>query len=129
MSLPANATLEQIATPGPRAPNGDPGAPVPAWSGSVPAYLTTRERVTRTARELEEIERQEVLVVALRALRAAGAPVPAPGADWEADSVLVGDRRVTPPIQKRYTVDALTLRAAGTPVDDLLLALSDPRAP
>lgn len=135
MSLPANAHLVAVAQAGPRARNGDPGAPVTVWTGQVRAYLTSRERIRalaatrQTALLLEDAERVEVLVVGLRALRAAGAPTPAAGADWKAHTVVIADARTQPAVQRRWTVDGAQVRAAGTPVDDVVLQLSDPRSP
>lgn len=134
MSLPSNAEIRQLATPGVPKANGDAGPPVAIWSGKARGYLTTLDRVTSSnvyrdpELTLEDLARTPVLVIALRRLRAAGIPIPTPGAPWVANSLVLIDRRSGGSTQTRYTVDGTQVHSAGTVVDDVVLQLSHPRA-
>lgn len=118
-----NATLVEIAKPGPLAPNGDPGAPVAVWKGKARGYLKRVKRMALSGGE-NVLVRRDVFTL----LRTEGAPVvEQAGADWEAYTVVIEDKRTNAPEQHRYVIRGMENRAAGTPVDSIRLEL-DPQS-
>lgn len=125
MSVLANAVLTQIATPGPTGNSGDPGAPVPVWAGRAPGYLK-RTRKTVLSGGVSVKVATDVFTI----LGSAGAPIiEVAGPDWEASSVVIEDQRTATPVSRRFTVNAMENRAAGTIVDSLRLELEGESAP
>lgn len=121
----SNATLTQIASPGTLADNGDPGTPVPVWTGTAPGFLLETDTDTLSA----DIEVQ-TKDVKLRVFDAAGASAGllAAGADWSACTVVIADRRLTPTVSSRWTVIGLEHEQDGT-LDSVLLTLNAQSAP
>ncbi len=114
-----NAVLTEIATPGPLAPNGDPGDPVSVWTGRASGYL---KRVRRSV--LSGGAQVRVATDTFTILTSAGAPAAmVAGPDWEASTVVIEDRRASTPVVRRFTVAAMENRAAGTSVDSIRLEL------
>lgn len=122
--LLTNAVLTKIETPGPLTDEGDPGTPVAAWTGRAAGYL---KRVAR--QEVSGGEQITVKEDVFILLRSTGAPiVETAGPDWEATTVVIEDRRTPTPVTRRFTVDGMENRAAGTPVDSIRLQLANERA-
>lgn len=120
-----NAVLTQIASPGPLDRHGDPGAPVVTWTGRAPGYLKrTRRSVLSGGAQVR------VVVDTFTVLATAGAPASqVAGADWEASTVVIEDRRSSTPISRRFRVAAMENRAAGTRVDSVRLELEGETTP
>lgn len=120
----SNATLTQIATPGPLDRNGDPGTPVAAWTGSAEAFLVTEDQEVLSG-GVQVQDRSTTL----RVFDEAGATVASllAGADWTASSVVVADARGVTPITRRWTVVGLEHESDQT-LNSVLLTLNDERA-
>jgi hypothetical protein len=121
----SNATLVEIAEPGPLAANGDPGDPVAVWAGRASGYLKrVRKQVlsggaqVRLATDTFTILDTELAPVIEEA-----------GADWEASSVVIEDMRTGTVVARRFMVNAMEHRAAGTIVDSVRLELEGETAP
>lgn len=114
-----NATLTEIAQPGPLGPNGDPGDPVVVWSGRARGYLKRLRRTVISGGQDVRLKRDIFTV-----LNSAGAPpVETAGPDWEACTVVIDDERELTTRTRRYAVRGAENRAAGTPVDSIRLEL------
>jgi hypothetical protein len=114
-----NATLTEIAQPGPLAANGDPGDPVVVWSGRARGYLKRLRRTVISGGEDVRLKRDIFTI-----LNTAGSPpVETAGPDWEACTVVIDDERETETKTRRFTVRGAENRAAGTPVDSVRLEL------
>jgi hypothetical protein len=120
----ANATLTAVETPGTLARNGDPGEPVPVWTGEARGFLERQSKdilsqgvevseATTTFILFDEEGRDET--VAVGSILA--------GADWGASTVVIADERLTPPDVRRFTIVALEHQADGT-LDHILLTLN-----
>lgn len=116
-----NAVLTEIRGPGTLDAYGDPADDGPVlWSGRAAGYLKrTRKSVLSGGAQVD------VKTDVFWLLDSAGAPVlQTAGPDWEAATVVIEDRRVaSSPVTRRYTVNAMEHRQAGTPVDNLRLEL------
>ncbi len=121
----SNARVTQIATPGTIDDNGDPGTPVPVWTGSAVAFL---ERADTSI--LSGGVEVQVCTTTLRVYDAAGAPVAQlrAGADWTATTIVVDDRRLTPSTTRRWTITGVEHEQDAT-LDSVLLTLNDDRTP
>ncbi len=119
----ANAHLTQIATPGALDRNGDPGNPVAAWTGSVPAFLERRDREVLS--DGTQVQDRRTM---LRIFDEAGATVAAllSGPDWTASSVVIEDLRGVTPVTRRWTVVGLEHESDQT-LNSVLLTLNDER--
>lgn len=114
-----NATLVEIAAPGPLDTNGDPGEPETVWTGRARGYLKRVRRQTISGGVNVRVKRDIFTV-----LRTTGAPaLEQAGGDWEAYTVLIDDERTSETQQLRYTVRGMENRAGGTPVDSVRLEL------
>lgn len=119
-----NAVLTEIAAPGPADRNGDPGAPVPVWTGRAEGYLKRERRTVLSAGAMADVRRDIFWL-----LNNAGAPaLAAAGPDWEASTVVIEDMRSGTPVPRRFTVSGFENRVTGTPVDNMRLEL-DAEAP
>lgn len=120
-----NAVLTQIAAPGPLDTNGDPGTPVPVWTGRAPGYL---KRVRRSV--LANGVQVRINVDIFTILSSVGAPpLEVAGADWEAHTVVIDDMRTGTVVTRRFTVNGMENRVGGTIVDSLRLELVGDSAP
>lgn len=114
-----NAVLVEISTPGPLDAFGDPGTPVVAWTGRAGGYL---KRVRRNV--LSGGATVRLTTDTFTILDSAAAPViEEAGPDWTASTVVIDDMRTSTPVRRRFTVNALEHRAAGTIVDSLRIEL------
>jgi hypothetical protein len=114
-----NATLVEIASPGPLQGNGDPGTPQTVWTGAVVGYLK-RARRTSVSGSVNVPSRRDSFVL----LRSQGAPaVEQAGGEWEAYTVVIVDRRTPTAVKRRYMVRGMENRAASTKVDSIRLEL------
>lgn len=114
-----NATLVEIARPGPLSPNGDDGEPVTVWSGRAKGYLKRVRRSVISGGVNVAVKRDLFTL-----LQSAGAPVvEQAGADWEAYTVVIEDERTSLTERRRFTVRGMENRAAGTIVDSIRLEL------
>jgi hypothetical protein len=115
----STAVLLEIAGPGALDDSGDPGAPVPVWTGRAAGYLKRERRsVVRDGNQVDV--RQDIFLI----LRAAGAPVlESAGPDWTASTLVIEDRRTPTAVTRRFTVTAMENRAAGTAVDSIRVEL------
>lgn len=118
----ANATMVEIAEPGPLEPNGDAGAPSPVWAGEARCHLSRDQiAVVRDGAETQE----DIDVV--RIFDGSGAPVDfVRGPDWSATSVVIDDERRAEPIRQRWTVVGVDRDADGT-LDSVRLILDNPK--
>lgn len=122
-----NATLIEIASPGPLADNGDPGTPVAVWTGRAGGYL---KRARKNVRSSESQVRVEVITFTLlRTVAPEVADLIVAGSDDEASTVVIEDNRTPTTSTLRYRVNAAENRAAGTIVDSLKLELENGTAP
>lgn len=116
-----NAALVEIRGAGEIDRSGDttPDGPV-LWAGTAAGYL---KRKRRTVISGGQQVRDDIDVFTI--LDTAGAPVlEAAGPDWEAATIVVDDQRTGTTIRKRFTVDAMEHRAAGTIADSVRCELS-----
>lgn len=114
-----NATLEEIAKPGPLQGNGDPGEPVSVWKGHARGYLKRIRRMAISGGVNVQVKR-DVFVI----LNSAGAPaIEHAGTDWEAHTVVIADQRTGQVKRRRYAVRGMENRAIGSPVDSIRLEL------
>lgn len=120
----ANARLLEIATPGTLGVNGDPGTPVAVWTGSAEAFLERHDHDV-----LSGGAQVRVQATTLRVFDEAGATVALlrTGADWEAASVVVEDRRGVATVTKRWTIAGMEHESDQT-LNSVLLTLNDERA-
>ena len=116
-----NATLTAITVPGSVDAYGDPASDSPAWSGSVRGYLK-RPRLERTGGELERDVKTDTFVANASGARTLIAAVVA-GADAQAATVTIIDRRQAAQVTNTYKVKGLELIAAGTAADSIRLTL------
>jgi hypothetical protein len=116
-----NATLTAITVPGSVDAYGDPSSNTSAWTGSVKGYLK-RPRIERTGTDLEEDRKIDTFVANAASARTLIAAVVA-GADAQAATVTIIDRRQAVPVTNTYRVKGLELIAAGTPADSVRLVL------
>jgi hypothetical protein len=114
-----NAVLVEIATPGPLDAYGDPGTPVPVWTGRAGGYL---KRIRKTVLSGGASVRVATDVFTILDSHAAPILVEA-GPDWTASSVVIEDRRTAMSVTRRFRVNAFEHRAAGTEVDSCRLEL------
>lgn len=125
MAPVTNAILTAITGPGSPDDYGDPGAGGALWQGRAAGYL---KRVSKTivsgGREVRV--RRDIFTI----LATAGAPVlEVAGADWEATTVTIEDRRGSTPVTRSFRVGAMENRAAGTSLDSVRLELDDETIP
>lgn len=114
-----NAVLIEIATPGPLADNGDPGTPVTVWTGRAAGYLK-RARRNILAASAQVIVATDTFTILDSELAPA---IEDAGPDWSASSVVIEDMRTGTVVRRRFTVNAMEHRAAGTIVDSVRLEL------
>lgn len=113
----ANATLLEIAAPGPLAPNGDPGEPVSTWTGEAPAKLMREQRESTSG----ERERQGI-VTTLQVYDAAAPAREFAGAVASASTVVIRDETRETPVTSRWTVKGTSKETEGT-LDGIVLEL------
>ena len=116
-----NATLTTITVPGSVDAYGDPASNTSAWTGAVKGYLK-RPRIERTGTELEEDRKSDTFVANASSARTLIAAVVA-GADAQAATVTIIDRRQAVAVTNTYRVKGLELIAAGTVADSVRLVL------
>ena len=116
-----NATLTTITVPGSVDAYGDPASNTSAWTGAVKGYLK-RPRIERTGTELEEDRKSDTFVANASSARTLIAAVVA-GADAQAATVTIIDRRQAVSVTNTYRVKGLELIAAGTVADSVRLVL------
>jgi len=123
VALLSNASLVEIATPGPLAANGDPGTPVEAWSGSAPGFLERKDRNV-LSNGIEVQRKVDTFILFDQAADDESIDLSdiLGGADWTASTVVISDERVSPAVEVRFTVVGLEHEADGT-MDHLLLTL------
>jgi hypothetical protein len=119
----ANATLIEIAAPGPLAPNGDPGTPVVTWAGEAPGMLD------RTQHEgtIGERERQNKHVT-FKVYDEVAPSIEIAGAVHGASTVVIEDRSGPAPVTSRWTVKG-TERTAENTLDNIVLELDGEATP
>lgn len=120
----SNATLTQIATPGPLDRNGDPGTPVAVWTGTAEAFLERHDREVLSGGAQVQDRR-----TTLRVFDEAGADVAdmLAGPDWAASSVVVIDNRGVSPVTRRWTIVGMEHESDET-LNSVLLTINDERA-
>lgn len=120
----SNARLTQIATPGALGDSGDPGSPTVAWTGSAEAFLERKDHDVLSGGAQVKLQ-----TTTLRVFDEAGATVALlrTGADWEAASVVVEDRRGVTSVTKRWTISGMEHESDQT-LNSVLLTLNDERA-
>ncbi|MGH2878947.1 MAG: hypothetical protein ACRDK4_04985 [Solirubrobacteraceae bacterium] len=119
----ANATLIEIAKPGPLANNGDPGTPVPVWAGEA---LGTLERTRKEGTGERETPGKHVT---FKIFDASGAPaVELAGTVATASTVVIEDRSLSTPVTSRWTVKGTVREAEGT-LDNFTLELDGETTP
>ena len=116
-----NATLTTITVPGSVDAYGDPASNTSAWTGAVKGYLK-RPRMERTGTDLEEDRKSDTFVANASSARTLIAAVVA-GADAQAATVTIIDRRQAVAVTNTYRVKGLELIAAGTVADSVRLVL------
>ena len=116
----SNATLTRIETPGPLQGNGDPGSLVSAWTGSAQGFLQRQDEDILSGTAEVTVPR-----TTFRLFDRAGAPVALlrSGADWTAATVVIQDHRLTPPMVRRWSVEAIEHEQDNT-LDSVLLTLN-----
>lgn len=115
----SNAALVEVAAPGPPAPNGDTD-PVAVWTGEAACFLD-RDTVARVVDGAETLVETDVVRIYDGA-----APVDyLAGADWDATTVVIEDRRSSP-VRSRWAVRGAARTADGT-LDSIRLELDDPK--
>lgn len=131
--LGENAILLDVSDPPAVDAYGDAaGSGSVVWRGRAAAHLRRRRRQTRAnatgtrlGSEGSTLVEEDELIVRSHA----GAPINAlrtPGETRRAQTILVEDRRVAPPVRTRFRVVDITLRSgAGTIADSLILRLAD----
>lgn len=120
----ANATLLEIASPGPLAPNGDPGDPVAVWTGEAQGMID-RTRKEGTVGEREQQNKH----VTFKVFDAAGAPaVEMAGSVGEATTVVIEDRSTPTPVTTRWTIKGIIRVGEGT-LDNVTLELDGETTP
>lgn len=137
MSVVANAVLTEIKGPGTLTPNGDPASNgTVLWSGRANGYLKRQKKSAISGHgqaqgsALATGQHVTVNIDVFTILRSAGSPPLAiAGADWEACTVVIEDRRTSPAVTKRFRVNAAENRAAGTIADSVRLELEAESAP
>lgn len=90
------------------------------WSGTRTAYLT------RVKKSVKRGEIRETIWVDMLYVRGTLPIELTPGAQAEADTVVIHDNR-PPAAIKRFRVVGVEVKAAGTPVDSVAIELADPR--
>lgn len=122
MSAPAtNATITTVSGPSTVDRYGDPATTSTLWAGAVNGYLK-RPRTARTGTEREEDMKLDTFTIQ-------GEPASpivqslASGADAEAVTVTIIDRRRPTAITNTYKVKGLEVLAAGTVADSVRLML------
>lgn len=122
MSTPAsNATITTISGPATIDRYGDPATSTTVWSGAVNGYLK-RPRMSRTGTEREEDMKLDTFTI----MGEPASPILqslASGADAEAVTVTIIDRRKPTPVSNTYRVKGLEILAAGTVADSVRLTL------
>jgi hypothetical protein len=115
----SNATIIEIAGPARLDSAGDPvGDPVVLWEGEARGFLQREEKAV-TTNGVETIEDVDTL----RVFEAEGMPTTiVAGADWDAYTVVIVDRRPAVDVTLRWTVRGMSWDHDGT-LDSLLLEL------
>ncbi len=111
----SNAKLTTVETPGPLADNGDPGTPVPVWTGEAQGFLAREDRDVLSAGVQVRVRTDTFLLFDREGVEVGLAigSVQA-GADWEATTVVISDERLTPPILRRWTISGMEHDVDGT---------------
>lgn len=121
----SNATLVEIAGPGPLNRDGDPGDPVAVWTGRADGYLKRARKNVLSAGVQVRVATDTFTILDTQL-----APVIAiAGADWEASTVVIEDHRTGAVLARRFTVNAMEHRAAGSIVDSVRLELEGETLP
>lgn len=121
----SNSVLTEITPAGALDDTGDPTTGTPAWEGRAQGYLKRMDR-----QEVSGGQQVTVHETVFFLLTSMGAPaIESAGPDWQASTVVIEDQRTTPPVTRRWTVDGMENRMAGTIVDSIRLQLTDPRDP
>jgi hypothetical protein len=122
MTAPAsNATITTVTGPAGVDRYGDPSSASTLWSGAVNGYLK-RPRMSRTGTDREEDIKTDTFVI----WGEAASPVLqslAAGADAEAVTVTIIDRRKPSTVSNTYRLKGLEILAAGTVADSVRLTL------
>ena len=116
-----NATLTTITVPSSVDAYGDPSASSSAWTGSVKGYLK-RPRLEQTGGDVEADRKTDTFIANANGARTLIAAVVA-GADAQAATVTIIDRRQAAAVTNTYRVKGMELIAAGTPADSVRLTL------
>lgn len=121
----ANATLLEIARPGPLATNGDPGEPVSVWTGEAKVTLQ------QTFRDgtIGDRESQEKTVTLGLYDSVAPEHLISAGAVSTASTIVVRDESEQPPITARWTVNGISKREIDGTLDTVALELDNETAP
>lgn len=123
--MSTNAVLTKITGPGAPDAYGQPATGADLWVGRAAGYL---KRIRRSA--ISGGQQIPVRVDTFTILTTVGAPaLEAAGADWEATTVVIEDRRTMPPTARRFRVKAMEHRAAGLLVDSVRLELEAEATP
>lgn len=118
----ANAVVTELADPGADDGTGDPGAPVPVWTGTAPAFLK-RERRTHSVGDVEEV----TTVDTLRIFDTEGIPTAfKTGSPATAQTLVIDDQRGGGSEIRRWTIAGILDRNAHGTLDSTLLELTRP---
>ncbi len=112
----ANATLLEIAAPGPIAANGDAGPPVPIWQGEARGALERMRKETGRDRE------EQVRTTTFQVYDAVAPADELAGASWGATTVVIRDETRATPVTTRWTVSGTAKETEGT-LDRITLEL------
>ncbi len=120
----ANATLTIVESPGPLAENGDPGTPVPVWTGEAHGFLSRQDRAV-LSNGVEVMQRTDTFLLFDREAVDVGLAIAAfrAGADHDATTVVISDERLPDPILRRWTVTGMEHEVDHT-LDNVTLTLS-----
>lgn len=119
----ANATLLEIASPGPLAANGDPGTPVPVWSGEAVGKLERKQK--ESVKGNLEVPGKTITFSVYDAVAPADEIA---GSRSTGSTVVIRDETRATPVTRRFTVNGTSKETEGT-LDSITLELDNESSP